>query len=87
MLEGEENQREKEKPKVTYSGTLVFAFLVAKNEDRQVENLPRASFGRRQGLSESLPTHFVLWRHNATADSHDNSEEIFPFYNTSFVRT
>ena len=39
FLEGEE-----EKPKVTYSVALVLAFLAAKNENRQLEDLPQADF-------------------------------------------
>ena len=36
----------KEKPKVTYSVTLVSAFLSAENENRQLEDLPLADIGR-----------------------------------------
>ena len=36
----------KEKPKVKYSVALVLAFLSAENENRQLENLPQADFGR-----------------------------------------
>ena len=36
----------KEKPKVTYSVALVLAFLSAENENRQLEDLPLADFGR-----------------------------------------
>ena len=36
----------KEKPKVTYSVALVMAFLAANNENRQLEDLPQADFGR-----------------------------------------
>ena len=39
FLEGKTNIR-KEKPKVTYSMTLVMAFLVAENENRQLEDFP-----------------------------------------------
>ena len=35
---------EEEKPKVTYSVALVLAFLAAKNENRQLEDLPQADF-------------------------------------------
>ena len=36
----------KEKPKVTYSVALVLAFLSAENENRQLEDLSQADFGR-----------------------------------------
>ena len=36
----------KEKPKVKYSVALVLAFLAAENENRQLEGLPLADFGR-----------------------------------------
>ena len=36
----------KEQPKVTYSVALVLAFLSAENENRQLEDLPLADFGR-----------------------------------------
>ena len=36
----------KEKPKVTYSVTLVLAFLSAENENPQLEDLPLAEFCR-----------------------------------------
>ena len=36
----------KEKPKLTYSVTLVLAFLSAESENRQLEDLPLADFGR-----------------------------------------
>ena len=52
FLEGEQNQIQKEKPKVTYSAALVVAFLAAENENhRQLEDLPQANIGR---LSERL---------------------------------
>ena len=35
----------KEKPKLTYSVTLVLAFLSAESENRQLEDLPLADFG------------------------------------------
>ena len=41
----------KEKPKVVYSVALVLTFLSAENENRQLEDLPLADFGR---LPESL---------------------------------
>ena len=43
----------KEKPKVAYSVALVIAFLTAKNENRQLEDLPLADFG-------SLPERLLL---------------------------
>ena len=36
----------KEKPKLTYSVALVLAFLSAESENRQLEDLPLADFGR-----------------------------------------
>ena len=45
----------KGKPNVTYSVALVTAFLAAKNENRQLEDLPRADFGR-------LPERFLSVR-------------------------
>ena len=36
----------KEKPKVTYSVALVLAFLSSENENRQLEDLRLADFGR-----------------------------------------
>ena len=36
----------KEKPKVTYSVVLVLAFLSAEKENRQLEDLSQADFGR-----------------------------------------
>ena len=41
----------KEKPKVAFSVALVSAFLSAESENRQLEDLPLADFGR---LSERL---------------------------------
>ena len=55
FLEGEENQYTKRKPKVAYSVALVLAFLLAKNENRQLEDLPLADFGR-------LPHSLVSYR-------------------------
>ena len=46
FLEGEEDKIWKEKPKVTYSVSLVIAFLAAKNESQQLEDLPQEDFGR-----------------------------------------
>ena len=46
FLEGEINYVPKEKPKVKYSVALVLAFLAAENENRQLEGLPLADFGR-----------------------------------------
>ena len=45
----------KGKPNVTYSVALVTAFLAAKNENRQLEDLPQADFGR-------LPERFLSVR-------------------------
>ena len=45
-LEGKINNVPKEKPKVKYSVALVLAFLAAENENRQLEGLPLADFGR-----------------------------------------
>ena len=36
----------KDKPKVEYSMALALAFLTAENENRQLEDLPLADFGR-----------------------------------------
>ena len=55
FLEGEENQYTKRKPKVAYSVALVLAFLLAENENRQLEDLPLADFGR-------LPHSLVSYR-------------------------
>ena len=52
FLEGKEINILKEKPKVTYSVALVLAFLSVKNENRQLEDLSLANFGR---LFERLP--------------------------------
>ena len=46
FLEGEGNQYTKRKTKVTYSVALVLGFLSAENENRQLEDLPPADFGR-----------------------------------------
>ena len=46
FLERKETNILKEKPKVTYSVALVLAFLSAENENRQLEDLPLADFGR-----------------------------------------
>ena len=46
FLEGKETNILKEKPKVTCSVALVLAFLSAENENRQLEDLPQANFGR-----------------------------------------
>ena len=57
----------KEKPKVTYSVALVLVFLSAENENRQLEYLPLADFGRlpeRLLLSvktKSMDENFVNW--------------------------
>ena len=43
---GKETNILKEKRKVTYSVALMLAFLSAENENRQLEDLPLADFGR-----------------------------------------
>ena len=40
--EGEQNQMQKEKPKVTYSLAFQVAFLAVENENQQPEDLPQA---------------------------------------------
>ena len=52
---GKKTDVRKGKPKVTYSVALVTAFLAAENENRQLEDLPRADFGR-------LPERFLSVR-------------------------
>ena len=53
-VQGEENQNGKRnKPKVTYSVALIVVFLEAENENRQLEGLPQADFGR-------VPERFLL---------------------------
>ena len=58
----------KKKPKVTYSVALVLAFLSAENENRQLQDLPLADFGRlteRLLLSvwtKSINENFVNWK-------------------------
>ena len=49
FLEGEETKIRKEKPKATNSVALVVAFLAAENENRWLEDLPQADFGRVPG--------------------------------------
>ena len=44
--QGGKNNIQNEKPKVPYSVALALAFLAAENENRQLENLPLADFGR-----------------------------------------
>ena len=44
FLEAKVKQNTKIKPKITYL-TWVMAFLAAENENRQLEDLPRADFG------------------------------------------
>ena len=46
FLERKKTNILKEKPKVTYSVALVLAFISAENENRQLEDLPLADFGR-----------------------------------------
>ena len=45
FLEAKVKQNTKIKPKITYL-TWVIAFLAAENENRQLEDLPQADFGR-----------------------------------------
>ena len=45
-LRGKKTKIRKEKSKVTYPVALVMAFLAAGNENRQLEDLPQADFGR-----------------------------------------
>ena len=49
FLKGKKTKIRKEKPKVTYSVTLVMTFLAAENENRQLKGLPQADFGRVPG--------------------------------------
>ena len=46
FLEGKKTNILKEKPKVAYSVALVLAFLSSENENRQLEDLLLADFGR-----------------------------------------
>ena len=46
FLEGEKTNKKKRKTEVTYSVALVLRFLAAENENRQLEDLPLADFGR-----------------------------------------
>ena len=46
FLEGKENQYTKRKTESYVCHTLVLPFLSAKNENRQLEDLPQADFGR-----------------------------------------
>ena len=56
---------QKEKPKITYSVALVLAFLAAENENRQLEDLSLADFGRlperllRSVRTKSINENFV----------------------------
>ena len=45
-MRGKKTKIRREKPKVTYSVALVKGFLAAENENRQLEDLPQAYFGR-----------------------------------------
>ena len=66
--EGTKTNTLKEKSKVAYSVALVLAFLSAENENRQLEDLPLADFGRlpeRLLLSvstKSINENFVNWK-------------------------
>ena len=59
---------EKKKPKATYSVALVMAFLAAENENRQLEDLPQADFGRVPERflltvrSNSITDNFAYWK-------------------------
>ena len=58
----------KEKPKVTFSVVMIMAFLAAENENRLLEDLPLADFGRvseRFILSvktKSITENYVYWK-------------------------
>ena len=52
-LKVKKTQIRKEKLKVTYSGTLVIAFLAAENENRQLGDFPQANF-------DYVPERFLL---------------------------
>ena len=65
FLEGEENNILKEKSKVKYSAASVLAFLLAENENRQMEDLPLANFGR-------LPDRLLSIRTNSINENFEN---------------
>ena len=58
----------KEKPKVAYSVALVLAFLLSENENRQLEDLRLADFGRlperllQSVRIKSINENFVNWK-------------------------
>ena len=55
----------KEKSKVKYSAASVLAFLLAENENRQMEDLPLANFGR-------LPDRLLSIRTNSINENFEN---------------
>ena len=59
---GKKTDVRKGKPKVTYSVALVTAFFAAENENRQLEDLPRADFSR-------LPERFLSVRTKSINDN------------------
>ena len=65
---GRKPKCEKKKPKATYSVALVMAFLAAENENRQLEDLPQADFGRVPERflltvrSNSITDNFAYWK-------------------------
>ena len=65
---GRKPKCEKKKPKATYSVALVMAFLAAENENRQLEDLPQADFGRVPERflltvrSNSITENFAYWK-------------------------
>ena len=54
FLEGKKTNTVKEKPKITYSVALVLAFLSAENENRPLNDLPLANFGRLLKMISSV---------------------------------
>ena len=65
---GKKTNTLKEKPKVVYSVALVLSFLLAKNENWQVEDLPLANFGHLPERlllfvrTKSINENFVNWK-------------------------
>ena len=65
---GRKPKCKKKKPKATYSVALVMAFLAAENENRQLEDLPQADFGRVPERflltvrSNSITENFAYWK-------------------------
>ena len=68
LKKGRKTKVLKEKPKVTYSMALVLPFLSAENENRQLEDLPLADFGRLPERllpsvrTKSMNENFVNWK-------------------------